>query len=262
MANWAFEIDIVDNYVIGLTETLTDAGFRVWCFQSDEQSSLYLFSSEYLSSTSDANVYVAARQLVKFIDGLSYLLFENKNDVNKLTLTTVINVDTFSIVNVQRPNGVPAISTIDFSVYKPIIKEEENSIAHLLKLVAADVFIRDLLLVLSQGMDFKSMYQAYDQIKTFLMENEGSLALLGFSKGVLERFTHTANNFDTIGTDARHGRLTQDPPKNPMPLKEAQELISELVFAVLETYYKVNLKGYVIKDRQEEWGDMYDSLYD
>lgn len=262
MANWAFEIDIVDNYVIGLTETLTDAGFRIWCFHTNEQSSLYLFSSEYLSSTSDDNVYVSARQLAKFIDGLSYLLFENKNNVNKLALTTAINVDTFSIVNVQRPNGIPAIVNIDFSVYNPVIREEENAIAHLLKLVAADVFIRDLLLVLSQGMDFKSMYQVHDQIKTFLIEKGESLALLGFSKGVLERFTHTANNFDTIGTDARHGRLRQDPPKDPMSLKEAQELISTLVFAALERYYKVDLKGYVITDRQEEWGDIYDSLYD
>ncbi|WP_343671001.1 hypothetical protein [Chitinophaga sp.] len=246
MANWAFEIDYANNYIVGLTEILVDKGFRIWCFLNDGQP-LYLFSSEYLSATPDDEVNAQARQLVRFIDGLSYLLFENKDNVNKITLTTVIDLNTFSIANVQRAGNIPATLHVDFSVYKPGIEDDENPMAHLLKLVPAEVFIRDLLLAFSQGMDFKSMLLGYNLIKSFIAARGDALTSFDFSKATLDRFTHTAK---------------QEAPEDPMPLKVAQELISELVFAVVERYYNVHLKHCVVKDKNADWDDIYDSLYD
>jgi hypothetical protein len=227
MANWAFEIDVADNFIVGLTETLVDKGFRIWCFQHHEQP-LYLFSSAYLAGTSEEQVYAQARQLVRFIDGITYLLHENKEKVSKIKLTTVIDVDTFSVMNVVRGSNVP----LDFSVYKPGVIEDEDPIAHLLKLVPKDVFIRNLLLLLSQGMDLKRAMQAYEYVAAFLVAKGSGL---DFSKGG---------------------------PGEGMPLKEAQELVGDLIFAVLERYYGVYLKHCIVKDSDGGAGDWYDSLYD
>lgn len=247
MANWAFEIDIADNFIVGLTETLVDKGFRIWCFYNDGQP-LYVFSSAYLSSTPDTQVYEQARLLVKFIDGVSYLLFEDKDKVNKITLTAVIDVNTFRMATVQRAGDVQA--EIDFSVYRPLIEEDEHPAAHLLKLVPGDAFIKDLLLALSQGMDYKSLQKAYHHITAFLTEKGDDLILSGFSTTILERFSQTVA--------ARKGREYE----NAMPLKEAQELVSELAIMVLARYYRINLKPFIIKERSGVSDDWYDTLYD
>lgn len=239
MGNWAFEIDHADDYIVGLTEVLVDKGFRISCFFSDDHPQ-YLFSSAYLIATPDEQVPVQARQLVKFIDGLSYLLFENKESVNKVILTTAIDMNTFGIAPLQRANHIPATVSIDFSEYTPLIEDEENPMAHLLKLVAADVFIRDLLWVLSQGMGFKEMHQAFSLLKSKL---DG----LGFAIETLVRFVQTARQEDI---------------DNPMPLKVAQELITDIIFVLLEKKYRIHLRHCVVKDRNAAWDDMYDSLYD
>ncbi|MEM1169194.1 MAG: hypothetical protein AAGJ08_09025 [Cyanobacteria bacterium P01_H01_bin.35] len=42
-------------------------------------------------------------------------------------------------------------------------------------------------------------------------------------------FTRTANHPDAIGYEARHGISTKEPPKNPMSLSEAQNLIIDVI---------------------------------
>ena len=227
MANWAFEIDIADNYIIDLTGILTDKGFRIWCMHNDGQP-VYLFSSEYLSTVSNDNLYAQARQLTRFIDGVSYLLIVNKDKVNKITLTTAINTDTWRVEHIQRSDKQPEI---DFSSYTPGIEEDEHPVAHLLKLVPADKFIRELLLSMSQGINFKSLFQIYT-----LLTGKGAA---GFTQDVLDRFTAAA-----------------------MPLDEARELVIEMAYEVLIKYYGINLRPYVIKERDVDWDTFYDSMYD
>lgn len=259
MANWAFEIDLADNYIIDLTNTLTDKGFRIWCLNNhDEMQPIYLFSSEYLNHVPDDKVYVQARQLVRFIDGLSYLLFENKNNVNKITFSAVIDNSTMTFANVQRSDNIPAIPDIDFTVYTTAIEEDENPLAHLLKLVPTDKFVEDILLTVAPGMDFRSMYQAYDLIKTFLTQKGNSLPAIGYPNDMLEPFIRTA----IMGTNARHGKLRQDPEGTDMRLDKAQELISGIILEVLTIYYKINLTPYIIKDKPAGWNNFYDSMYD
>lgn len=229
MANWAFEIDIADNYIVGLTETLTDKGFRVWCFHNDDQP-LYLFSSAYLSAAGVDEVYGLARQLVRFIDGVSYLLFENKDSVNRIALTRVFDVDTFSSVAVNRSG--PVALDIDYTVYRPpVMVEDEDPVARLLRLVPSEGFIRELLLALSQGMDHKSLVRVCELVKGYLVEKGGNL---------------------TVSAGLKDGA---------MPLREAQEWVTEMVFGVLERFYGVRLKGAVVRDSGSV-GDWYDSLYD
>jgi hypothetical protein len=48
------------------------------------------------------------------------------------------------------------------------------------------------------------------------------------SKAQKTRFTQTAQSPQVIGDEARHGRQKEQPPKNPMPIQEAIDLITRI----------------------------------
>ena len=51
----------------------------------------------------------------------------------------------------------------------------------------------------------------------------------GVTKAAVKRFTGTANSRRAIGGEARHGHDRFDPPKTPLPHKEAHDLVLGLV---------------------------------
>lgn len=227
MANLAFEIDLADNHIIDLTGILTDKGFRIWCMNDIDEQPVYLFSSAYLDHVPEEKVYIQAQRLVRFIDGLSFLLFEDKSKVNRIRFSDIINTDTFSTVNIPRTNNI--VSEIDFSSYRSGIAEEEHPFTHLLKLVATDTFIRNLLLVISQGMDSDTMQLTHGLITNFL---SGKTAL-------------------------------PIPPLNiAEDLRIQQELISDIILDTLAAHYHIYLRPHIIKDIQADWDNFYDSMYD
>ena len=57
------------------------------------------------------------------------------------------------------------------------------------------------------------------------------LRAAGVSKPKLKLFTRTANHQAASGRAARHARLREQPPKNPMPIQEARSMIRQLLVA-------------------------------
>jgi hypothetical protein len=55
------------------------------------------------------------------------------------------------------------------------------------------------------------------------------LAAASMSKTQLKRFKRTANHEGAAGPGARHARNPNDPPKNPMPLAEADDLVGQVL---------------------------------
>ena len=49
------------------------------------------------------------------------------------------------------------------------------------------------------------------------------------TKRQLARFRHTANSFEAVGDDARHGHKHFQPPRHPMSLNDARELIRQVL---------------------------------
>jgi hypothetical protein len=43
------------------------------------------------------------------------------------------------------------------------------------------------------------------------------------------RFQHTANSVGAVGDDARHGRETTQPPRDPLPLSEAKAMVKGIL---------------------------------
>lgn len=54
------------------------------------------------------------------------------------------------------------------------------------------------------------------------------------------RFSSTANNYRTLGDDARHGLTADRPPANPMSLDDSRYLIASLVRAYLTKYHDIH----------------------
>ena len=57
----------------------------------------------------------------------------------------------------------------------------------------------------------------------------------GISEHAMTRFKRTANHQAASGDHARHARLQEAPPPNPMPISEARALIGKLVDAWIAT---------------------------
>lgn len=78
------------------------------------------------------------------------------------------------------------------------------------------------------GNDWVSLYRIYEVIEA----DAGGVSNIqkqGWAtKRAIERFKHTANSPGVIGDDARHGKQTTKPPRNPMLFTEAKSLIESI----------------------------------
>jgi len=83
----------------------------------------------------------------------------------------------------------------------------------------------------ADDLDWVDMYRLYEVIQ----EDVGRpMHELGWaSRNELERFVRTANSPDAAGDKARHGVARTDPPRKPMSLSHARELIDRIVKAGL-----------------------------
>jgi hypothetical protein len=80
----------------------------------------------------------------------------------------------------------------------------------------------------NESHNWVNLYKVFE-----IVRSRGGTSLAGVSDKELSRFTHTANHEKGGGREARHARLGTDPPKDPMSLLEAEQLIARLLKAWL-----------------------------
>jgi len=78
------------------------------------------------------------------------------------------------------------------------------------------------------------LYKVYEIIRD-AGALEPARQAVGTSNNELERFTRTANHQQASGSEARHARLNADPPRNPMSIEQARDLIGQLLIAWLDS---------------------------
>ena len=111
---------------------------------------------------------------------------------------------------------------------QPAVDLDKGSAGEVLRQAAQDEKVQRALKVIGGQPTWPQLYHAYEIVK-------GEVGGLMFDQGWIDEsqtrlFTHSADNPDAIGADARHGDAKgRQPPKNPMPLKEAIRLIRGLV---------------------------------
>lgn len=69
------------------------------------------------------------------------------------------------------------------------------------------------------------LYRIFETVET----DENPVDKGWISKTERKRFHHTANSIYVIGDEARHGKETTQPPKTPMPKKDALSMVDRII---------------------------------
>jgi hypothetical protein len=77
--------------------------------------------------------------------------------------------------------------------------------------------------------NWRYLYNVYEIVKEALINNEEYSIESMVSGTDIERFGKTANSFQILGKEARHGVEKREVPPDPMNLPDAQRLIRELL---------------------------------
>jgi hypothetical protein len=245
---WSFIIESpITNYIYNLSiYNLNDV-----CIIEEPDGLTYLFSSIHLNDVENPQEALKkAYQLTALIDGVSYLIHENKDEYSPIKLSRIINNETnesFCCDAIPINN----IFDVNFSINNNI--EPNNVIAVLISLAKTEKFILNLLIFFSQGITYINLYKALDEMKSFLKNNNRTTKELGFRDCDISKFKHTANNYEVIGTSARHGTQGNTPPSNTFSLKESKKLITDIAIKILEDFFKIKIS--IQKDRflPESW---------
>ena len=78
------------------------------------------------------------------------------------------------------------------------------------------------------------LYKVYEIVRASGVLHTAADAA-GLKPSDVKLFTHTANHPEASGDEGRHARTQQQPPKNPMPIEQARDLVSRLVRAWLDS---------------------------
>jgi hypothetical protein len=202
-----------------------------------ENSKYYLTSSRWESLTNVSDVYWEATKPLQDISAVARTQFTDfpllKPDMiyevdeegkrhGRSALSATINVGSSCSVSIKLEGGQDIIRNLEFESWMKLAEEDE---------IVKDVF--------RQITDFEhnwiNLFKIYEIVKKDSGKtNKIDRIQLWIDKDKIRQFTHTANSQSAIGDDARHGVDKHAPPKEPMPLYEAEALIMTLLQKWLE----------------------------
>lgn len=81
---------------------------------------------------------------------------------------------------------------------------------------------------------FVELYKVWEIVR-HASGMQAAMQSAGISENTMTRFKRTANHQAASGDNARHARLPEAPPPNPMPIGEARALIGKFVNAWIAT---------------------------
>lgn len=226
---WFWEIlSPHNNYIYQLAKEMPASDIWIAEINWDDYSSYYSFSSPHLNHfTSPEEAYQQANKLVQVLNGISYLLYEDKFGYSFIVLGDISN-DKKEYFDVENKFG-SQIFDVDFTINLTNPHRTNFIISDLIHLMKSDQELLNLFFIFGQqSVDWGVLYQAYDSIKTFLGGEAEVKKLIAENR--LKSFTTTANNYNMIGAASRHGVTSagRANTNTPMTLLEAHTFIDEL----------------------------------
>ena len=102
----------------------------------------------------------------------------------------------------------------------------------IIQLIFQDSNVEKIVRLYGSTVSWDTLYKVFEVIRG----DAGSLIedLKWRSKAQQRRFTQTAQSPQIIGDEARHGYQKQEPPKKPMTLQQASDLITQLTHRWIE----------------------------
>lgn len=134
------------------------------------------------------------------------------------------------------------MNTVTGSLYvrKKLTKEQIDEIAKINELMLTNQNLYKVMQLINRP-DYKTWVTLYKIFE--IIDNDSKPQKLGWiTEKKKNLFKQTANNPKASGLDARHGFQKTDPPKTPMELGEAIELIDNLINLWINHIYAKTLK--------------------
>lgn len=244
MKKWSFVIrSTYTNYIRNIVNNEISDDIFFYSEGSDEDGNLtYYFSSSHLNHLDHPNkVFENGMWLKTIFDGVSYLIHEDKSEYHPLELGVLVKNKTQEIFQPKyRSQQLPF--NVNFNANKIERKIQTPGLPQYYECATTEPFLLNIALICSRAMSYRDLYQALDEIKYFLNSVGDDVFNYGISQKKIKNFTHTANSFSAVGIDARHGNDSKTaPPSSPMELNEAQKLISNLIYNVIEKHFNIYL---------------------
>ncbi len=98
----------------------------------------------------------------------------------------------------------------------------------LVGLTDKDQDVSHVLELLAMGTDWVNLYRVYEVVEAEV-SGQGITGKGWASDSEVRRFKHTANHPGVTGFEARHGRMSADPPVEPMAHRDAIRLVKGIV---------------------------------
>jgi len=193
----------------------------------------YLFSDEFQIYTNAKDVFDIAGKLLFLINGASRLAF-GKNI--KITLSDVVKVnddgteDIYLFIqdNIQIVDSVRIRITDNFGNILDEISPADD-IPRWVNLGIENKSVAKVLRLFAKQLDWVGLYRIYEVIENDIGGLDNIISKEWVTKSRIKSFKHTSNSPGVTGDNARHGKETLHPPKNPMQLFEARNLVEHLI---------------------------------
>jgi hypothetical protein len=123
-----------------------------------------------------------------------------------------------------------AIGIANGSTTLPVILEQPKAV-RLVQLAHTDTAVAKVfgLLGNKDAFTWVGLYRVHEVIEHDVGGRKALIKLGWVSDQKLKRFTHSSNSVAVAGDQARHGKETTQPPKDPMSLSEAKTFINRLL---------------------------------
>ncbi|MBD2006432.1 MULTISPECIES: hypothetical protein [Cyanophyceae] len=193
----------------------------------EKNSCYYLYSLDFEPLTNVSDVYGRATELFQKLNAVAMIHFPEFQ---------LLNADVIEQVDENRKHHrfIAGSGTIKMDKSKASIKVEggQDSAQFLelepwIDLADKDKIVENVFRIwTSFEQNWVNLYKIYEIVN---QDAKSKKLEEWVTKNKISNFTHTSQSVNAIGDDARHGVEKQEPPKNPMSLLEAKNLIREIL---------------------------------
>ena len=229
---WEIVLSGDDSNLKALSESFADGDPAIL-----ERDGEYLFRWSVLDGLSDvAQVKAAADEQIAWLSGAASLTL---GAIEPIEATQVISTNDDGSCNIRVPAGdvnwnfrtsMPTVQIGRADGTEEIHRPADSAEAWLAAAESSEDVARVLRLSKGREHDWRELSYLLEIVEDSVDRKEITNA--GWAtRGQLDRFRRTANNPDpkAAGDAARHGHRRWDPPRHPMTLNDARELIRQVV---------------------------------
>jgi hypothetical protein len=229
--NWKVQINGASADIDYLPDSLTERELRV----TKDEDGYYVKSDMFADLSEPEAVYDLAIQMLPLIEGAAKLYW---GECGPLTVGAIVLTQEdgsekrtlfLSTTTMQANSRLHITKGTVIDGDGNVVPSGPSDMALWLKTAMQDAHVKKAIRLYRSEHSWVNLYRLYEVVEEDVGGRK-TIASLGWMKDSdITRFTHTANNARSLGDEARHGHERYQPPRNPMTLAEAEQLIKTLL---------------------------------